>query len=88
MTATREGGLKAAQTNRLKYGEDFYSRLGKLGGVKGRGHTFAHGKVDPVEAGRKGGKISKRGPAEQTIKQVVVEEEHKWYAKFKHILSK
>jgi hypothetical protein len=33
---------------------------GKLGGQAGRGHTFAHGKVDPTEAGRKGGQISRR----------------------------
>lgn len=39
-----------------KYGDDFYVRIGKKGGQNGVGHMFGHGKVDPHEAGLKGGK--------------------------------
>ena len=80
MSGTIEGGLKTAATNKLKYGENYYRDMGRIGGAKGRGHAFGHGKVDPRVAGAKGGKISKR-------KSVVVEEEHKWYAKLKHTLK-
>jgi general stress protein YciG len=60
MSGTREGGLAATQTNRLKHGPDFYARLGKLGGAAGRGHKFAHGKVDPAVAGKLGGRKSRK----------------------------
>ena len=34
MAGTRAGGLKAAATNKAKYGKNFYSRIGKKGGQK------------------------------------------------------
>jgi general stress protein YciG len=61
MAGTKAGGMKAAQTNKERYGEEFYGLIGKVGGHNGTGHTFAHGKLDPAEAGRRGGKISRRG---------------------------
>lgn len=63
MSATREGGLKARDTNKAKYGEDYYKVIGAIGGKLGKGHAFAHGRVDPSKAGAIGGRISKRGPA-------------------------
>jgi len=63
MAGTIEGGRKASTTNRKLWGEDFYVRIGAMGGKAGRGHQFAHGKVSPVEAGRKGGSASRRGRA-------------------------
>lgn len=62
MAGNRDGGLKAAQTNKTKHGADYYVKIGRKGGQNGRGHEFAHGKVSPSEAGKIGGKISKRGP--------------------------
>ena len=32
MAGTRAGGLKAAATNKAKYGKKFYSRIGRKGG--------------------------------------------------------
>lgn len=66
MSGTKAGGLKAAKKNKEKFGEDFYKNLGKKGGSadhpKGRGFQLS-GKAR--EAGRKGGKISKRGKAKK-----------------------
>lgn len=70
MAGTRRGGLKAAQTNKERYGESFYTNMGRLGGQKSRGGGFSADWVDPVtgmtgadrarEAGAKGGKASRR----------------------------
>lgn len=65
MAGTREGGLKAAATNRAKYGESFYGDIGRKGGRNGHTGGFA---ANPVMAriwGAKGGRISKRGKAKQ-----------------------
>lgn len=68
MAGTKEGGLKAAQSNKKKYGKDYYRNLGKRGGSAahpmGRGFQLS-GKA--VVAGRKGGKISKRGKAKKEV---------------------
>jgi general stress protein YciG len=63
MSGTKIGGLKAAQKNKEIYGSDFYSIIGAVGGARGKGHAFAHGKVDPSKAGRKGGKQSRKTKA-------------------------
>ena len=34
MACTVSGGKNAAKTNRDRYGEDFYKRIGKIGGSK------------------------------------------------------
>lgn len=60
MSGSIIGGRKAAQTNKEKYGEDFYVRIGSRGGKNGRGHKFGHGKVDPSIIGKIGGKISRK----------------------------
>lgn len=72
MTGTKAGGLKAAATNRKKHGNDFYARIGAIGGKNGNTGGFASNKVgaDGLTgyqrshiAGAKGGRNSKRGPA-------------------------
>jgi general stress protein YciG len=63
MAGTRAGGAKAAQTNKLKYGEDFYSNIGKIGGTMSNTGGFYNNKELAREAGKKGGKISKRRKA-------------------------
>lgn len=66
MPGTKAGGAKAAATNKRKYGDDYYARIGSDGGKKsGTGgfwhRKFVRGDVDAVkEAGRKGGTISRR----------------------------
>lgn len=56
------GGKLASMVNRAKYGEDYYQKIGQAGGaVKGVNKGFAGmDREKVVEAGRKGGKISKR----------------------------
>ena len=64
MSGTKEGGIKARQTNYEKNGKDFYKRIGSLGGrVSGIKKGFALNPELARKAGKKGGRISKRGKA-------------------------
>jgi general stress protein YciG len=79
MSGTREGGLKAAATNKRRYGdgkngtENFYTNIGRKGGLISRGGYFSKDYIDPatgktgqelaMEAGRKGGKAPRRTKA-------------------------
>lgn len=67
MAGTKEGGRKAAATNRLRHGEGFYANIGRKGGQKSRTGGFYNNPELAKEAGRKGGKISKRGPAKKNL---------------------
>ncbi len=60
MAGTKEGGLKAARTNKLKYGDNFYSRIGKVGGQNGHTGGFSANPALAKIAGAKGGSISSR----------------------------
>lgn len=63
MAGTIEGGRKAAFRNKVKYGPDFYKRIGAMGGKNGTTGGFAageRGRELARIAGAKGGKISKR----------------------------
>lgn len=70
MAGTKEGGQRAAQTNKERYGEDFYVKIGaksaegwEKNGRKPRGFALwkEQGKDDLiVKAGSKGGTISRR----------------------------
>lgn len=60
MSGTKIGGAKAAHTNRLRHGLDFYVRIGAKGGKNGHtGGFFANPELARI-AGRKGGKKSRR----------------------------
>lgn len=70
MAQTKEGAKSAGVTNKAKYGADFYARIGKLGGQKGRTGGFASenigadgltGRERASKAGYKGGLKSRRG---------------------------
>lgn len=63
MAGTKEGGRKAALTNKRKQGADFYSRIGRKGGKNGHTGGFASNPELAKIAGRIGGMKSKRGPA-------------------------
>lgn len=63
MAGTKIGGHNAALTNKLKYGPDFYVRIGAAGGKKSRGGGFAAGEEGRARAryfGRIGGRMSRR----------------------------
>jgi len=60
MAGTREGGLKASQKNKEKFGEDFYKRIGRAGGKNGRTGGFWANRELARTAGAIGGRNSKR----------------------------
>jgi len=68
MAGTKEGGRKAAATNKSKYGVSFYANIGKKGGQNGHTGGFAANRELARIAGAKGGRISKRGKAKKTTK--------------------
>lgn len=62
MGNTKAGAKKARETMILKYGDDYYSQIGRRGGKKSN-NKKGFGSMDKTklaEAGRKGGRISKR----------------------------
>lgn len=65
MSGSRSGGLKAAETNKQRYGRDWYRKIGKLGGKACVPKGFAVNPELAKRAGSIGGKLSKRGKAKQ-----------------------
>ena len=64
MSGSRLGGLKAAETNKQKYGREFYQNIGRKGGKACVPKGFALMDIEKIKnAGRRGGKISKRHKA-------------------------
>lgn len=63
MAGTKAGGIKAAATNKKKYGSEFYANIGRKGGRNGHTGGFAANPELARIAGSIGGKISKRGKA-------------------------
>jgi hypothetical protein len=45
MAGTKLGGVKAATTNKVRYGEAFYAKIGAIGGKHGTTGGFASEKV-------------------------------------------
>lgn len=69
MDGTIEGGRKAAITNKMKYGDDFYRGIGHKGGSKtspAKRWWALHPELAKA-AGAKGGAKSKRGKAKSTL---------------------
>lgn len=71
MAGTIIGGKHAAETNKKRYGEGFYAKIGAMGGKKGRTGGFYSAVCNGCEwlatqhrkaecAGAKGGTISRR----------------------------
>lgn len=63
MAGTKAGGFKTAATNKKRFGKNWYAEIGRKGGQNGHTGGFAANPELAKEAGRKGGKISKRGKA-------------------------
>jgi len=72
MSGTKTGGLKASVTNKSRHGEDFYRRIGKLGGkVPSRGGFAYLAEHDPEKLkmlSAQGGSKSRRGISGQGAK--------------------
>ncbi|HEX7633637.1 MAG TPA: hypothetical protein VF401_04945 [Candidatus Saccharimonadales bacterium] len=60
MAGTKAGGKAAAATNKAKYGSDFYAKIGAKGGVIGKTGGFFANRELAREAGRRGGRVSRR----------------------------
>lgn len=69
MAGTIAGGRKAAAKN-LANDPDFYKRIGKIGGARSTTGGFAADRQLAREAGRKGGRISRRGKSRVTDEAV------------------
>ena len=66
MAGTKAGGQKAASKN-IANNPNFYKEIGRKGGSRTgiiKGFALSHERA--VEAGRKGGTISRRGKAKKT----------------------
>lgn len=61
MAGTKDGGVKAANTNKTRHGKDFYARIGAKGGKATGPKGFAVNRELARAAGAKGGRISRRG---------------------------
>lgn len=59
MAGTKAGGLKTAQTNKLRHGADFYRTIGAAGGRNGTTGGFYDREL-ARRAGKLGGQISRR----------------------------
>ncbi len=65
MAGTKEGGRKAAMTNKQRYGMSFYETIGAAGGRISTGGGFAKNRELAKVAGQKGGRASRRRPASE-----------------------
>lgn len=71
MPGTVAGGLKCAATNKAKYGDDWYKKIGAIGGRNGIGKGgFASNHTLAQLAGAKGGRLSRRGKSPKTIENI------------------
>jgi len=61
MAGTKAGGLKACATNKARHGDDFYKKMGAIGGRKTGMKGFALNRELARRAGAIGGKLSRRG---------------------------
>ena len=76
MSGTKEGGKRAAETNKKNHGPNFYAEIGRRGGKNGHTGGFASegigkdgltGFQRAQIAGRKGGLKSRRGPSRRAL---------------------
>ena len=68
MSGTPAGARKARDTNLARHGKNFYARIGRIGGMNGNTGGFAANRELAREAGRRGGRISRRGPVKKDTK--------------------
>lgn len=86
MSGVRAGGLKAAKTNKQRYGSDFYQKIGAMGGAKSRGGGFAYDRALAREAGKLGGKASRRTAIKQVeAEAIATEKEHAQWKQLKKL---
>lgn len=67
MAGTITGGKQAAQTNKERHGDDWYSKIGAIGGRNGKTGGFYADRALASRAGAIGGRKSKRRKTEVTV---------------------
>jgi uncharacterized protein len=68
MPGTKTGGQRAAEKNKFRHGNDFYKRIGAIGGSRtGVRKGFAANPALASIAGTIGGTKSRRGKARQGV---------------------
>lgn len=60
MSGSPEGGKLAAKRNKEKYGEDFYKKIGAMGGAASNTGGFYADRELASRAGKLGGKATRR----------------------------
>ncbi len=68
MSGTKEGGIKARDTNIARHGDNYYAKIGQRGGSKCVAKGFSMNPELAKRVGKIGGKISKRGKAKKNEK--------------------
>lgn len=66
MSGSKIGGLRAAKTNKERYGDDFFKKIGAIGGRNSNTGGFAANHELARIAGRLGGSRSRRGKTKNT----------------------
>lgn len=74
MAGNKAGGIKASIKNKQLHGEDFYQRIGRIGGKNGHTGGFAKNPELAKIAGAKGGKKSRRGKSKKTLEKARLQE--------------
>jgi hypothetical protein len=64
MAGNKQAGLQAAETNKEKYGHDYYAKIGAKGGAAKVPKGFALNRERARLAGAKGGRVSRRKSAD------------------------
>lgn len=70
MAGNKIGGIKARNKIYESQGNDFYKRIGQIGGRNGHTGGFAANPELAKIAGQKGGKISRRRSAKKEVEYV------------------
>ena len=76
MAGTKAGGQKAAKTNKEKYGNDFYAKIGGIGGRNGHTGGFASNPELARRAGQKGERLVNAAKQRKTKKKRNKKEPH------------
>lgn len=63
MSGTAIGAAKSVKKIKAEHGEDFFKRIGSIGGKRGHTGGFYKNSERARAAGSKGGAVSKRGPS-------------------------
>lgn len=88
MAGTKAGAKKASNTMKKRYGDDYYRRIGKVGGKNGRTGCFYANREVARSAGAKGSRISDRSGVKNKNKRPLWALPINWRRIVKEYISK